>query len=72
MDGGPRGVSERLVHVLHVACPIAIVVLFATFPVLRFFTQVKSKRSSYSVGAARRNRLVWLSPAVCVTFVSAR
>ena len=71
MNAGPRGPSERVVHMLHVACPIAIVVLFAAFPVLRFLTQAKSKRASYSVRATRRNRLLWLSLAVFVTFVSA-
>ncbi|PNY25294.1 Heavy metal tolerance protein [Tolypocladium capitatum] len=67
MDRG--GPSERVAHLLHVACPVAIIVLFAAFPVLRLFTQAKSRRASYSVAATRRNRLVWLSPAVCGTFV---
>ncbi|KND90039.1 Heavy metal tolerance protein [Tolypocladium ophioglossoides CBS 100239] len=72
MDVGPGGPSERMVHILHIACPIAVVVLFAAFPIVRFFTQAKSKQASYSVGATRRNRLVWLTPAVCVTFSQLR
>ena len=72
MDLDPRGPSERAVQILQVACPIAIAVLFAALLVLRLLTLVKSKRASYSVGATRRKRLLWLSPALCVTFVSAR
>lgn len=63
--------GEWLVHALHIACPLAIVLLFATIPAVRLLTQVKSKRSSYIIAKKARNTLLFVSPIVCLTFVRA-
>ncbi|BDD54418.1 hypothetical protein MAP00_000037 [Monascus purpureus] len=71
MDNTPgSSMGEWLVHALHIACPLAIVLLFATIPAVRLLTQVKSKRSSYIIAKKARNTLLFVSPIVCLTFVS--